>query len=228
MIDRPVFITGCARSGTSLTAGIINLCGAWGGELTGATRYNKRGQFENVFIRQQITKPYLARLGVDPMGQWPLPDLPAMIPRLTADAPWLRQQMLDVLAAQGYPGGRWFYKGAKMCLLWPLYAVAFPDAEWVVVRRDDEEIVRSCLRTGFMRAFDAAEGWHQWVQVHHRRFGEMRAVGLKINEIWPVKIVHGDFSEIRALIQQLGLNWNKPRVVDFVSPALWSGAKPVS
>jgi hypothetical protein len=195
--------------------------------MTGPTRWNKRGQFENVFIRQQLTKPYLTWLGADPLGQWPLPDVPNLIPRFTADGPGMREAMTDAFRAQGYtdPGVRWFYKGAKMCLIWPLYATAFPEAEWIIVRRADDEIVASCLKTGFMRAFDTAEGWRRWIAVHKQRFEEMKANGLNVTEIWPQRIIAGDFSEIQPLIQRLGLSWDKHRVVDFVSPALWSGEK---
>ena len=42
-MKNPIIITGCARSGTSLTAGVINICGAGGGEMSGATIYNKKG-----------------------------------------------------------------------------------------------------------------------------------------------------------------------------------------
>ena len=37
-------------------------------------------------------------------------------------------------------GARWYYKGAKMTLLWPLWSKAFKDAVWVVVRRDEEKL----------------------------------------------------------------------------------------
>lgn len=224
--NRPILITGCARSGTSLTAGILNTCGAFGGELTGPTRWNKRGQFENIYIRQEVTKPYLAHLGVDPLGQWPLPDVPMIIRQLVADAPGIRERMLNALRAQGYgteDPRRWFYKGAKMCLIWPLYHVAFPAADWVIVRREEEEIVASCLKTGFMRAFDTAEGWKKWVAVHQTRFQEMKDAGLNVTEIWPRRIIGGDFSEIKPLVERLGLKWDKSRVVGFISPALWSG-----
>ncbi len=45
--ELPIIVTGCARSGTSLTAGVLHLCGAWIGKCTGPTAYKKRGQFEN-------------------------------------------------------------------------------------------------------------------------------------------------------------------------------------
>ena len=31
----PILITGCARSGTSMIAGVINICGAFGGDMAG-------------------------------------------------------------------------------------------------------------------------------------------------------------------------------------------------
>ena len=75
-LDRePILITGAARSGTSLCAGTTNICGAWGGSLSGPTKYNRKGMFENSEIRNAVVKPYLRRIGCDPMGQDPLPDI---------------------------------------------------------------------------------------------------------------------------------------------------------
>ena len=42
-IMEPILITGAARSGTSMSAGVVSLCGAWGGELSGPNVYNKKG-----------------------------------------------------------------------------------------------------------------------------------------------------------------------------------------
>jgi hypothetical protein len=53
----PILITGAARSGTSMTAGVINICGAFGGVLSGPNKNNKKGMFENNRIRQDIAKP---------------------------------------------------------------------------------------------------------------------------------------------------------------------------
>ena len=66
MLDKPIFITGCARSGSSMTGGIVSLCGAWGGIMSGPTAYNKKGMFENAEIRNTMIKPLLERLGFDP------------------------------------------------------------------------------------------------------------------------------------------------------------------
>ena len=71
-VPDPIIITGCARSGTSLIAGTMHLCGAWVGNVTGPTSWNRKGQFENEFIRDRLVKPYLKSINMDPMGQDPL------------------------------------------------------------------------------------------------------------------------------------------------------------
>lgn len=215
MIEKPIFITGAARSGTSLIAGIINKCGAWGGELQGPNNYNQKGMFENTVIRNKIVKPYIASIGYDPMCQEPLPVLSGLKP---FD---FKSPITKVIRRQGYKDGTWFLKGPKMCLIWPLWAQAFPEARWIIVRRRTEDIVDSCLRTRFMRAFTDREGWRKWVVEHKKRFNEMFNAGLDIHDVWPIKAIKGDFSEMKEVVADLGLTWNQSAVREFVSPELY-------
>ena len=223
----PILITGAARSGTSMIAGIINLCGAFGGNMTGPTRNNQKGMFENAAIRDTIVKPFLRQLGVDSLGQYPLPKTESLlIPR-----DW-KQQVEDVMRKEGYAGGPWMYKGAKSCLLWPVWHYAFPDAKWIIVRRRTGDIVRSCIRTAFMRAFrleenrkavgvsTEEEGWIWWVRQHEKRFVEMIEAGLNVKIIWPHRMVYGDYKQVYEMLDWLGLEW-KTEIVDFIDPKLW-------
>lgn len=223
----PILVTGCARSGTSMIAGTINICGAFGGKTIGATRWNAKGQFENARVRDQVTKPYLRELGVDPLGQWPLPDLD----RLTIPVDW-RHRVERVFLEDGYKGGPWFYKGAKMCLFWPVWHYAFPSARWVIVRRKREDIVSSCMKTSFMRAFrdpkirkavgahTEADGWGWWHNQHLKRFREMQDAGLNCHVIWPERMVRRDYQDLYGLIDWLGLRWDS-RVLEFIDPKLF-------
>jgi len=222
-IDQPILITGAARSGTSMTAGIINICGAWGGKMSGPTRYNKRGMFENEEIRNDLMKPFLKSINCDPMGQDPLPDMEEVYKKaFSIDWKW-RMRACSIIKKQGYKNEiPWFYKGAKMCLIWPLWYRAFPRATWIIVRRKDDDVIHSCLKTGFMRKYQDVEGWQTWVDVHKERFLEMEAAGLKIITIWPQKMVNGELDEIHSAVDSLGLGWKQNSVVDFISPALWS------
>ena len=223
----PILITGCARSGTSMVAGAIHLCGAWKGDTSGPNSNNKKGMFENIHIRQHIVKPYLRQLGVDPLGQYPLPDVDNLqIPRN-----W-KARILQVLEKEGYKGGPWMYKGAKMCLFWPVWQYAFPNAKWIIVRRRTGDIVYSCMHTGFMRAFarlenqrkvgasDEREGWIWWVRQHEQRFREMIEVGMNVKIVWPERMVCNDFSQMMETIEWLGLEWNSA-VLSFIEPKLW-------
>jgi len=219
---RPILITGAARSGTSLTAGIINACGAKGGQLSGPTRHNKRGMFENQLIRNQIVKPFLRDNGWDPMGQDPLPRIDE-VKDLAASSGFVarwRERVLSILESQGVEDP-WFYKGAKLCLIWPLWHAAFPNANWIIVRRDAEDIISSCLRTSFMRAYKKRSGWLRWLAEHERRFEEMHEAGLGCSEIWPQRMISGDFTEINMVLNSLGLQYDFNKIIAIVDPGLW-------
>ena len=219
----PILITGAARSGTSLTAGIISICGAFGGNATGSTPYNKKGQFENTHIRNNIVKHYLVRMCADKLGQRPLPDVYNLLPFLE-----LRGEIEQTMWREGYTDGPWYYKGAKMCLVWPMWHKAFPQARWIVVRRKPEDIADSCMRTPFMRAYNTVDGWLGWVAEHEERFSEMELMGsmMDVTEIHTEDIVRGDFSVIKSFIDSVdGLSWSEHFINQFVDPKLWKEGK---
>ncbi len=226
-MNNPILITGAARSGTSMVAGIINMCGAFGGVMAGANKNNQKGMFENVAIRETLMKPYLSKMGVDRKGQYPLPD----ISKMEIPVNW-RQKVEDILYTQGYKEGAWMYKGAKMCLTWPLWNQAFPNAKWIIVRRRTADITNSCIKTGFMNAFirkemqqkvgaeNEKEAWTWWVRQHEKRFIEMINTGLNVKVVWPERMVDGDYQQMMEMIEWLGLKWNSD-IYQFIDPLLW-------
>ena len=229
MLNRPILITGAARSGTSMTAGVISICGAFGGVVNGPNGYNKRGMFENGTIRQQYVKPYLRSIDCYPLGQNPLPDLTSLklVNKMEKDGVnWWYDRITRVMKIQGYEfESQWYYKGAKMCLIYPLWHNAFPDAKWVIVRRKPEDIINSCMKTGFMRAFSTPKMWADWVKQHEDLFREMIDQGLDVQEVWPEKMIYGNFKEMEYIINKLELKWNSGQVEKFISPDLWKGGK---
>lgn len=223
----PILITGCARSGTSMVAGVINICGAFGGNMSGPNGNNKRGMFENARIRNQVVKPYLRQINADKLGQYPLPDPN----NLWIPTDW-RHKVEEVMEVEGYKGGPWMYKGAKMCQFWPVWHYAFPDAKWIIVRRRTGDIISSCLKTNFMRAFsnpeiqravgakDEREGWLWWVHQHEERFREMINEGVNVKMVWPERMVDGNYQQMYETIDWLGLDWNTD-ALNFIDPLLW-------
>jgi hypothetical protein len=227
----PILITGAARSGTSMVAGVINMCGAFGGNMSGPNKNNQRGMFENARVRNTIVKPYLRDIAVDELGQYPLPN----IEKLSIPNDW-RKRVEQVMIEEGYKGEPWMYKGAKMCLVWPIWDHAFPNAKWIIVRRKTSDIVASCTKTGFMRAFrreafrkavganTEAEGWLWWVHQHEKRFVEMIEEGLNCKVVWPDRMVRGDYQQIYETVEWLGLEW-KSEVLSFIDPKLWKARR---
>lgn len=225
-LHTPILITGAARSGTSMIGGIIHKCGAFSGVTVPPNKDEDKGMFENQQILNTIVKPYLRSLGVDPLGQYPLPD----VKTLTIPVSWA-DSVLKVIEGQGYSGGAWMYKGSAMSLMYPVWAYAFPNAKWVVVRRNDDDIVDSCLHTAFMNAFDSEahykdievtskkDAWYWWVRQHNRRFMEMIEKGINCKQIHPERMVHGDYSQIQEMLEWVGLKWDSA-VLNYIEPRL--------
>jgi len=229
-MKEPILITGIARSGTSMVAGVINLCGVFMGTLAENNRANPKGMFENAEIRNNMVKPFLRSCGADPAGQFPLPDTK----RLPIPGDW-RQNIEQVMIKQGYIGGAWAYKGPKMPLMWPVWNHAFPTAKWIIVRRRSGDIVRSCMRTAFMHAYhneriqhkikvcNEYEGWLWWIRQYEKRFVEMIQEGMNCKIIWPDRMVHGNYSQLFETLEWLGIEYipHIREIYDFIEPKLW-------
>lgn len=207
-LPSPILITGASRSGTSMSAGIIHRCGAFGGRTDPG--------FENIEIRTSTVKPFTGLVGCDPRWQYPLPDT-RKLPPLAG----LVRRLESVMKFDGYRYGAWYYKSPGIALTWPVWSNAFGRAKWVIVRRKDEDIYNSCMKTGYMNAHDSVEGWTKWLDHFKVCFKEIHANVLNVREIWPTRFVEGDFSEIRDVIEWLGLTWKEDKIRAFVKPELW-------
>jgi len=217
--QHPILITGIPRSGTSMIAAAINMCGAFGGGMS------KRGMFTNDEIREQVIKPYFKSIGADLSGQYPLPVVTNIPVR------WKRE-IERIMIDEGYIKGQWMYKDPKSSLIWQVWNYAFPNAKWIIVRRRTGDIIQSCLKTAFMEAFSyeniqkavevdtEQDGWLWWVHQYEKRFVEMIEAGLNCKVIWPERMICGDYQQMYETLEWLGLSWNKD-VVNLIDPLLW-------
>ena len=226
MINKPILITGVPRSGTSLTAAMIHYGGAFGGDMALPNRNKRNAMLENTTIRQNFVKPYLKELGVDPMGQNPLPRLQdlELWDRLIEDGKniW-RDKIINLMKSQGYKEGPWFYKGPKMALIWPLWHAAFPEAQWIIVHRDKRDIINSCFNTAFMRAYNDYEGWGKWVDHHKACFADMQNAHLDITHVYPDKMIKGNFVEMSDVVRYFKLEWHEAKAKALINPKFWGG-----
>jgi len=227
MIDKsPILITGIPRSGASMIAGVIHRCGAFGGEMSGF-----KGVNENDAVKETLEKPYLASIWADEMGQYPLPDKR----RIKIPLTW-KESVDEIFEKQGYEGGEWFYKSFRSCLLWEVWDNAYPRAKWVIVRRRTGDIIESCTKTGYMRAFKdeekqkavkastEEEGWLWWVHAYEKRFVEMITAGLDCKVIYPQRLVYGDYSQLYEMLDWLRLKW-RYEIFSYIDPLLETSRK---
>lgn len=222
--DDPILIVGAARSGTSMVAGCVEICGAFGGNMRGEMPAAPKGMFENHAIIKEVIKPLLKKVGADPLGQRPLPDIETVQAMANADGEWLRDAVVKIMEREGIIGLQsWFFKCPKSVHIWPMWHVAFPKARWLIVRRGDEGIINSCLRTTFMRAHGKSRaGWQTWIDQHKARF--MEIVGredIQSRQIWAKDIVQARFHVLAEVIDWLGLNMRPAAIAQFVEPIIY-------
>jgi hypothetical protein len=217
-----ILVTGADRSGVAMIAAVMSRCGAWCGQFQNLDEYDGRGSFENIAVKNALMTPLFKGLRADPTGQHPLPRIEAcqrIVPSISGA--W-RRRFEGIAFSQGYAGGPAFYASYRSALVWPIWNGAFPDAKWVIVRRRDEDIVASCMKTGFMTAFKDDKGWQKWLDSYKARFGEMVKAKLDVHQIWSDRMLHGHLSELHALVGEIkGLEWDETAVRDFIAPVLW-------
>jgi hypothetical protein len=135
----PLIILGMHRSGTSLTAGLLQQAGLQiGQELMGANSANPKGHFENVAF-YHFHQSLLRSQGVSDDG-W---TLQAAIPVEAA----YRTQALELIASHAAPPA-WGWKDPRTVLFADFWADLMPTARFLVVYRAPWEVVDSLYRRG--------------------------------------------------------------------------------
>lgn len=179
---------------------------------------NPKGFFEHSYLREYGVKRILASAGYDPLGVRRLPPelFNPTLPRFT-------ERVHDILSQDGYSGEQtWLYKDAKLSLLWALFAHHFPDARWVIVRRDTEKIIDSCLRTSFMKQHSTERSyWKKFVRNYHERLSLLVESDNRTFEISSEAVAKGDFGELESIVKALGLNFRGQAIQEFVNPQYW-------
>ena len=204
----PIFITGCERSGSTIIAKIISHCGAFTGTIT--------EMYENIEVKGLLDS-YYDLVGADIRGQHPLPSTKKLI----IPTNW-KQTIADILVEEKCnEENLWMLKGSRLCQIWPVWQYAFPNAKWIIVRRRTPDIIDSCLKTGYMRAYKDKEGWLGWVHEHENLFVEMIEAGINCKQVWPERLATGDYTQMKETIEWLGLTWNDD-LIKIIEPLMWN------
>lgn len=213
----PILVTGPARSGTSMVAGILARCGAFTGPTVPANPENPRGFYEHTEIRERVLKRILKEASADPLGvkSFPPPEFRPSFDLRTA-----------VRSRVSVPEDRrWLYKGAKVCLTWRAWAEAFPDAVWILCQRPRDEVVNSCRRSELMGQHSQSVAfWQRWYDHHQARLDEIRAEVDTAFTVRTDEVAEGDFGTIQTAVAAIdGLSWDAEAVRAFVEPGLFGG-----
>ncbi len=201
---KPILITGVPRSGSSMIAGAVHCCGGYGG--TELTKMNS-----NPHVSSLMTE-LLSHLKADPGGCFPLPT------ETRLDKP-IKNLSNRLYESVGSPYNTWFVKDSRLLLTWKLWNAAFPDAYWIIVKRKDDDIIQSCMKTHYMNTFLDAAGWQWLIDQYKEKYEQMAYTVKNLYVIHPEKMIVDDYSEFRKGIEWMGLDWN-PIVEEYMSKKL--------
>ncbi|MFW5879873.1 MAG: sulfotransferase, partial [bacterium] len=216
---KPIFVTGVERSGTSMIAKIIAESGVFVGRTTKL--------MESLPVKR-LLDTYYKNQGYDVHGQYPIP------PRSNIMIPtdW-RNNVEIVLRNEGMQEkGTFLLKSNRLSQTWRIWAYAFPEAQWIIIRRRTGDIIQSCLQTDYMDAYankdildklkvsDERDGWKWWIHQHEQYFVDMITEGLDVKVIWPQRMVSGDYSQIYELYRWLGLTWKSKTTIQMIDKFL--------
>lgn len=214
MNNLPILITGADRSGSSIVAKLLSLCGAFAGQIN--------VMYENVEIKAQ----HSLLIGKNSDGCY-MVNLDLM--KLPTCLDW-STNVVSILQSQGLKEQVPFlYKDSGISQTWPLWDNSFPEAKWIIVRRKTPDIINSCVHTGFMKRFknkqnlhkigvlQEEQGWLWWIHQYEKRFIEIIQSGADYKEVWPERMADGDYEQMRDIVFWLGLEWNK-EVIKIINP----------
>lgn len=194
---------------------MLETAGLFGGKTKAADRWNPRGYFENVAISDLMVR-YLRDNDTQNLGKKFYP--------LTLPEQYLGfgYNVTAILQEEGWDGRQSvYYKHARLGICWRLWHHYFPNAKWVVVKRDREETISSLMRTEFMDAWQTREEWSVFLDYHLGRIEELK---LKVQyHVFDInRVFDGDEGEVVRLLDYAGGTFS-PEVMSCIERKHWNG-----
>ena len=204
----PILVTGVERSGSTLIAKILDLCGVQSGRCNGMFEHIMLTEFDKDILKEYpLSFPETKDINIP--VRW----------KSVVEGVFMDEHALNK---------PWMIKSPTLARMWPIWNYAFPDAKWLIVRRRTGDVIQSCLKTGYTKTFKDSknlsalnltyeeEGWLWWVHQYEAKFVEMIQTGLNCRIIWPERMVTGNYEQIYETVEWLGLKWNNniPKMID--------------
>ena len=211
-IKQMIFVGTCPRSGSSLLAGCLDRCGAFGGKTLGRTKGNIKGQYENRAIGITCFAPALESVRTNPRELLKL----ARRKRVPS-IPNLKRDITYILNTQGYEGGPAYYKGGPFTFVYDEIYKHFPDAVWLLPKRTP-----ACIHASMIEIYeDRGDGFYSEISSYHRMQDLIERRSSRAYTVDMERVVAGDFGELKPLIEKIGLTWNEDAIREWVDPDLW-------
>lgn len=216
-IEQMVFVATCPRSGSSMDCGIMEICGAFGGDTMGVVPANEKGIFENRGLNVLAMAPIFDRLGIrNPKGLLTIHKMGGAPAELFD---WLRQDLAYGLNRQGYTGGVAYYKSGIYTFFFDRINEVFPDAVWVLPKRDREGVFASTKR---IRPMQPQQQIVEEIDAYMEMYGHIQqAAQGRVFTVDNDAVVKGDHSTIKAVVDHLGLEWKPDEVKAFIDKDAW-------
>ena len=195
-----IFVIGCPRSGTSMTAALVHCCGAWGRTIN--DDYRQSG-FHLSVLDQQVLEPVLIPCGgVLKKDRFSLPSLPVAI----SYVPDFPSRISGILSGVKYAGGPFVVRSRLLLPFVRSILDQMPAARVILVRRDAHKIGLASARTGWMSSVADPQWWQRYAEGFNQEQENLSKVGdPRILTIWPYKFLKGDTAELKHAIDACGL-----------------------
>lgn len=207
-----------------MTAGILAELGIFTGSTVPGGMSNPKGFFENIEIREGVIKGILKAGNFCPLGVMSLPPENFDKKVLFGDGIQLKDILQKIISMQGYSNNLpWLYKDPKLTLVWRLFDAQFPNAFWIVARRNRQNFVRSCLRTHFMvKHSNEEEFWHNFADLYEIRLDQLIQTVGRVIQINTDDLVQGNYKPFQDVCDTVGIVFSKEKLDQFISIKHWN------
>lgn len=203
-------IAGVPRSGTSLIAGLLAYHGIWCGKCIPGDADNRYGYFENIEMVDVVKQLFLKN------GYKARSDSPVLTKgRMKRHFPFLREQFGMIVK----DNSEWLYKDSKLLLINQLMIEAFPEAIWILPRRNDSAVFNSLVKKWNKRPGATPESIHAMIirlqTLQEQIAGKTKHLWVNSDEI----VQSAEYA--KYFIEKCGLGFSEKIYNDFVTPKLY-------
>jgi hypothetical protein len=217
-IKNPIFISAAsARSGTSLITGCLSTSGIWIGNCAPSSPYNKKGSFENLNIQKRIIKYHILTLQ-NIKDILDTTDINIICNYLNSINYYDNIKIIikKILYKQGYINNiPWMFKWPIILELHSLFKYIYPNATYVFVERDINNIIESNNKAFKRPKKNTLEEYNKNIEY---------LLTQNIPNLYKIRsndIINGNTDSLKDLFNKLNLNYDKNKIENFIDKSLW-------